>query len=645
MFRHLNLLAAPITTVICLALLPTAIPPLHAAPPSVQELAPGVFFRLETDGCNNGWVVFDDYVLVVDANFPLRADEVVESIRATTDKPIRFVVNTHYHGDHAYGNSVYTDLGAVAVATEHSLHEFHTKGRPSFEANKSEGKDTARGELKNPTLLFDKKMIFDDGTHRVELLHFGHAHTEGDALVYLPQERILFTGDVCVNGAYNYTGDSDTANWIRVLESLQQLEVKTIAPGHGSLAGPELLALQRRWFTELRRAVEAGVRGSQTVEQIQQSLDIPFYAQWTGTLARERIENIRHVYSELTGMNPPAELLRLGLREGPSPTRSDPDWIPPRKIIVPNLSQHELDQLSLVAPDVQFVPAATIDDAVREVRDADAVVGYCSEPLVRAGKRLRWIQAHSAGVDRYVTIQPLADSPIVLTNAQRIYGPEIGDHVMGLLLAFTRRIRGSIVQQTTEGTWDRGLVHGTLELPGKTIMVVGLGGIGTQVARRAHGFGMRVMAIDPKVTKRPDFVYRLAKPEHMSQLLPFADVVTVCSPLTPQTRGMFGIDQFARMRSDAIFINVGRGPEVDTSALVHALRVGRIAAAGLDVTDPEPLPPGHPLWKMDNVIITPHIASRSDFRDWRRWLLYRENVRRFAAGEPLLSVVNKGKGY
>lgn len=274
---------------------------LHAGSGDVAELAPGVFFREQSQGCNNGWVVFKDYVLVVDANFPVHAEKVVEAIRETSDKPIRFVFDTHYHGDHAFGNAIYTRDGAVAIATEKCLEELTDKGRPAFEAGKKEREDFANTYLQDPTLLFDKRVVFDDGEHRVELLHFGHAHTRGDAVAYLPKERILFSGDACVNGAFNYTGDGDTASWIRVIDAMKQLPVDVIAPGHGKPMGPELFNLQRRWFVELRSAVQKGIDQGKKLEQIEADLDIPFFEEWTGVPARERTENIEHVYAELTG--------------------------------------------------------------------------------------------------------------------------------------------------------------------------------------------------------------------------------------------------------------------------------------------------------------------------------------------------------
>ena len=176
------------------------------------------------------------------------------------------------------------------------------------------------------------------------------------------------------------------------------------------------------------------------------------------------------------------------------------------------------------------------------------------------------------------------------------------------------------------------------------MLVIALGGIGSEIARRAFGFGMRVLATDPKVIEKPLFVEELHRPDDFHRLLPRADVVASAVPLTPLTRGMIGPNEFAMMRRGAILINVSRGAVVNTAALVGALEQGRVAAAGLDVTDPEPLPAGHPLWAR-NVIITPHSAGQSPGGQRRAHELFRENLRRFAAGEMLLNVVDKKVGY
>ena len=273
----------------------------------IYKLAPGVYFRKaqtepEFTGCNQGWVVFRDFVLVIDANFPDQATSVIAEIRKITDKPIRYVFDTHYHGDHADGNMRYTEQGAIAVASERSGPLFETKGLEGFQKSQKEKPDEY-GPLtyKRPALYFPRKLIIDDGDMRVELLYFGHAHTAGDAVAWLPRQRILFSGDACVNGAFNYTGDSDTASWITVLNAMEELDPKVIAAGHGEVAGIELIATQRKYFVELRAAIKKMGDGGKTLEQIKQTIDLPFYEEWTGVDVKTREENIEHVYGELFG--------------------------------------------------------------------------------------------------------------------------------------------------------------------------------------------------------------------------------------------------------------------------------------------------------------------------------------------------------
>jgi len=273
----------------------------------VTELAPGVFFRkLQTEptflGCNQGWVHFKDFVLVIDANFPSQAEEIVALVRKQTDKKIRYVFDTHYHGDHADGNPIYARIGAAVVASENSRNQFDTKGIAGFEESRK-SKPAEYGPLtyEKPSVYFPQKLVIDDGEQRVELLHFGHGHTPGDAVAWLPKHGILFTGDACINGAFNYTGDGNTSSWIAVLTELEKLPVKTVAPGHGELAGPELLALQRRYFVELRQAVQKLIDDGKSLDEIKQTIDLPFYKDWTGVDVKTRTENIEHVYGELTG--------------------------------------------------------------------------------------------------------------------------------------------------------------------------------------------------------------------------------------------------------------------------------------------------------------------------------------------------------
>jgi len=225
---------------------------------TVQNIAPGVYFhegdpRLGT--CNNGWIVMNDYVVEVDANYPVGARIVIPKIREITDKPVRFVVDTHFHPDHSFGNQVWADEGAVPVAHAAALEELERSGASAWELSAKSRPDVAASKLKLPSLVYTDSMVFDDGQHRVELRWPGVAHTRGDTLVWLPHERILFTGDVCVNGSFNYVHDSDIGGWIRALESAKKLGAQRVCPGHGPVGGPEVIADQQGYFVELQRGV------------------------------------------------------------------------------------------------------------------------------------------------------------------------------------------------------------------------------------------------------------------------------------------------------------------------------------------------------------------------------------------------------
>ncbi len=272
----------------------------------VTEVAPGVFFRkVQTEpefiGCNQGWIIFEDFVLVIEASFPNQAEELIREIRKTTDKPIRYVFDTHWHGDHADGNPVFIAEGAAAISSENAREQFVTKGVPYYEKQKQE-KPAEYGKLKYgiPTLYFPKKMVIEDSKQRVELIHFGHGHTRGDAVAWLPQHGILFTGDSCVNGAFNYTGEGDTASWIAVLTEMARLPIKRVCPGHGEMSDASLVATQRRYFVELRQAVQEAINASMPLEEIKKSVNLPWYKDWAGVDVKERTENIEHVHKELT---------------------------------------------------------------------------------------------------------------------------------------------------------------------------------------------------------------------------------------------------------------------------------------------------------------------------------------------------------
>jgi len=314
------------------------------------------------------------------------------------------------------------------------------------------------------------------------------------------------------------------------------------------------------------------------------------------------------------------------------------------KVIIPPTPPSELAELESAAPGIELIQCRSEDEATEHAAGAQACYGFITQRVLRAGKSLKWVQQPSAGVEHLIEIPELVEGDIVLTNMQRAYGPEIADQAIAYLLAFTRSLAHFVRTQPRQQWASRqpGLVLD--ELMDKTLLVIGMGGIGSEIARRAAAFGMRVLATDPKVWERPLFVEELHKPDQFHSLLPRAHVVASAVPLTKASRKMIGAKEFGMMKPGVILINVSRGAVIDTDALVSALDSKQVAAAGLDVTDPEPLPKGHPLWSR-NVIITPHTAGQSPGGERRRHEVFKENLRRFASGEMLLNVVDKKAGY
>lgn len=293
-------------------------------------------------------------------------------------------------------------------------------------------------------------------------------------------------------------------------------------------------------------------------------------------------------------------------------------------------------------PGVTVETASTEEEGKRKIAVADAFFGTITPGLLDAATQLKWIQTPMAGLERYF-FPALIEHPVQVTNMRGIFHDMIPDHVLCFILCFARDMHTLIRRQVGHkwGPRDVKVVH----LPESTLGIVGLGGIGYGVAQRAAPHGMRIIAVDPRREDNPPELAALWKPDRLDDLLAESDFVAVCAPETPETRGLFDAGKFAKMKPTAFFINVGRGRVVKLDALTEALRQKQIAGAALDVFEQEPLPPDHPLWEMDNVILTPHTAGVSAHDEDRRLLVLAENLRRFVAGQPLNNVVDKAGGY
>ena len=333
-----------------------------------------------------------------------------------------------------------------------------------------------------------------------------------------------------------------------------------------------------------------------------------------------------------------------GLREGPVAARDFAGWREPGKIVVRGAPEL-LGELREQYPSITFIGANTTAEAVAEMPGADAVIGMCNDDIVAAADRLVWVQIGSAGAERCLGVDAVADGRILLTNMQKMSSPVIGEHAVAMMMALMRGL--TVYGKAMEtGAWDRSLAEpsGMTPIAGKTVLIVGLGGIGIAAARRAAGLGMRVIATRNSSRTGPDFVDYVGLSDELAHLAAEADVIINALPLTPETTGLFDKDFFDQAKRGVFFVNVARGGSVVTDDLVAALEDGRVAAAGLDVTDPEPLPPDHPLWQMNNVIITPHIAWYGETGERHRALV-KENIRRFVRGDALLNVVDPERGY
>ena len=253
-----------------------------AEPGGVQKLAQGVYsWQGEPDKgilANCLWIIFKDYVVVIDANYPWGAQEIIPQIKKTTGKPIRYVLNTHLHGDHSFGNSEFTRLGATIINSEATDSEARTRG--DWAKWNNPGHSLKEFHQEFATLTFSDRLVFDDGTQRVELIRLGPAHTSGDVVAYLPKQRIVATGDLCVTwGIGNNVGDPDAnyAGWLASLDRMYSWNLATVVPGHGENGGPQILKAQRAYLAGMLQQVQDGYKAGKTADELVKEIDLRQY--------------------------------------------------------------------------------------------------------------------------------------------------------------------------------------------------------------------------------------------------------------------------------------------------------------------------------------------------------------------------------
>jgi phosphoglycerate dehydrogenase-like enzyme len=311
---------------------------------------------------------------------------------------------------------------------------------------------------------------------------------------------------------------------------------------------------------------------------------------------------------------------------------------------LPDVTEEELAEIYVASGEGDIIVADNADEAKQHWPDAEVALGTFDRATYLTAKNLRWLQSTAAGADMLM-FPELQASDLILTGEKGLVGPHLADHAFALLLSLTRQLKRAYA--AAPGSWPlRPILRKVMyELEGGTLGIVGLGGTGRAVAQRAVAFGMDVIAVDSDDVPVPPTVKSLWGMDRFHELLSLSDVVVICCPLTPETRGLFDDAAFDAMKPTAFVINVTRGAIIDLDSITRAITQGKIAGAGLDVHPVEPLPEDHILWTYDNVVITPHTAGASQARAGRNVRRFIDNLPRYRNGTPLEGVVDKQRGF
>jgi phosphoglycerate dehydrogenase-like enzyme len=317
-------------------------------------------------------------------------------------------------------------------------------------------------------------------------------------------------------------------------------------------------------------------------------------------------------------------------------------------LVLADPTEPRLAMLEELPPETGIAVGNSAEAFVRAAPDATVIfnwslAGDLQREVFRMCPNLEWVHSRSAGLDGLL-FPELVESPVRLTNARGVFSESLGEFVVGAILYFAKDLRRMIRNQAA-GVWEP---FDIVEVRGQTVGIVGYGDIGRAVATRVRALGMRVLAVKrhgPAVPEADPLAERIYGPEGLVEMISRSDYVVAAAPLTPETVGMIGAPELAAMKPDAVLINVGRGPVIQEAALVEALSEKRIKGAALDVFDTEPLPQGHPFYKLENVLLSPHCADHTP--DWldQAMRFFLEQFERFRKGEPLKNVVDKKMGY
>jgi phosphoglycerate dehydrogenase-like enzyme len=302
-------------------------------------------------------------------------------------------------------------------------------------------------------------------------------------------------------------------------------------------------------------------------------------------------------------------------------------------------------RLAGALPELDIVLAEDLAQAKEAMASADAAFGTIPPDLLREARHLRWLQAPQAAPPAGYYYPELVVHPVAITNFREIYNDHIGAHVMAFVLAFARGLQRYIPQQLRREWRKPAQNEGVVHLPDATALIVGVGGIGSEIARLCAAFGMRVIGVDERRREAPPGIVALHRADELDALLPQADFIILTVPHTPETEGFMNRARFQQMKNTAFFINIGRGMTTQLDDLVAAVEAGEIAGAGLDVFEQEPLPADHKLWTLPGVLLTPHTAGYGPYLDDRRYAVILDNCQRFFAGRPLRNLVDKARWF
>ncbi len=318
-------------------------------------------------------------------------------------------------------------------------------------------------------------------------------------------------------------------------------------------------------------------------------------------------------------------------------------------LIIPGLTlkeipEKDLNRLQEIVGNNGQVVITDQHEAHLHAEDAEVILGLVPKSLFVAAPSLRWIQSISSGVDMFFYPE-FVDSEVILTSEKGLVGEQLADHALGLLLMLTRQLATALKYGSDSWNHRPEMRYQEIELTGNTMGIFGFGSTGRAIAKRANAFGMQCIALDRDPVPASPEVSEVWPSDRLPELLAASDVVSICCPLTRETRGLFDANAFNGMKDGAYLLNVTRGEVMDEQALIDALKSNKLRGAGLDVAPREPLPADSPLWRMPNVVMTPHTAGASQFRARRNLDRFINNVQKFMADEPLEGIIDKSLGY